>query len=132
MLILILITPPPILTASIPEATPGPSHQEEEDEDDEEEDEESEVLQCDFNPISQRLKKKKIDGNGFAAAKPSAGIKGSKHQIGDDPPPPPDFPQSTGLRLFPLTGKFTTTRASPWFPTMHCVCFNPTDQLLSV
>lgn len=47
-------------------------------------------------------------------------------------PPPPDFPQSTGLRLFPLTGKFTTTRASPWFPTMHCVCFNPADQLLSV
>lgn len=32
---------------------------------------------CDFNFILQHLKKKKIDGNVFAAEEPSAGIKGS-------------------------------------------------------
>lgn len=63
--------------------------EEEEDVDEEEEeDEEEEVPQCDFNPILQRLKKKKINGNGLAAGEPSSGIRGSKQKIGDDPPTP--------------------------------------------
>lgn len=87
--------------------------EEEEDADEDEEDEESEVLQCDSNPILLRLKKKKINGNGFEAGEPSAGIKGSKHKIEHDPPnniaTTASFPQCTALLLFPLTRKFTTT-----------------------
>lgn len=96
--------------------------QEEEDADEEEEDEESEVLQCDSNPILLRLKKKKINGNGFEAGEPSAGIRGSKHKIERDPPPRntiASFPQCTGLLLFPLTRKFTTTPHLQ-LPTMQC------------
>lgn len=92
--------------------------QEEEDADEEEEDEESEVLQCDSNPILLRLKKKKINGNGFEAGEPSAGIRGSKHKIERDPHSRNTiaaFPQCTGLLLFPLTRKFTTT-PHPNFP----------------
>lgn len=60
---------------------------EEEDGEEEEEDEVGGPTRSDFNPILQRLKKKKINGNGFAAGEPSAGIRGSKQKIGDDPPP---------------------------------------------
>lgn len=75
--------------------------QEEEDADEEEEDEESEVLQCDSNPILLRLKKKKINGNGFEAGEPSAGIRGSKHKIERDPPPAiPSPPSHNALGYF--------------------------------
>lgn len=93
--------------------------EEEEDVDEEEEeDEESEVPQCDFNSILQQLKKKKINGNGFAAGEPSSGIRGSKQKIGDDPPHTA-VPQCTVPLLFPLRRKFIPP-PPPKFPTMHC------------
>ena len=37
-------------------------------------------------------------------------LKAANTRLETTPLPPPNFPQSTGLLLFPLTGKFTTTR----------------------
>lgn len=103
--------------------------QEEEDADEEEEDEESEVLQCDSNPILLRLKKKKINGNGFEAGEPSAGIRGSKHKIERDPPP-------QYHRLLPTMHWATSIPANekvyhnPPPPTSHnaMLHFNPNQQ----
>lgn len=85
--------------------------QDEEYGEEEEEDEDWEVPQCDFNPICRRQQKKKIDGNGVAVSKPSAGIKGGGQMRAGDVA----IPQCTALCLFMLTTKFTTNA-----PTMHC------------
>lgn len=103
--------------------------QEEEDADEEEEDEESEVLQCDSNPILLQLKKRKINGNGFEAGEPSAGIRGSKHKIERDPPP-------QYHRLLPTMHWATSIPANekvyhnPPPPTSHnaMLHFNPNQQ----
>lgn len=72
----------------------------------EEEDEEWVVPMCNFNFISQHLKKKKIDGNVFAADEPSAGIKGSGKRRERTPNPHSAVPQCTRAQRFTLTTKF--------------------------
>lgn len=99
--------------------------EEEEEDKEEERDEELEVPQCDFNPILQRLKKKKINGNGLAAGEPSSGIRGSKQKIGDDPPTP--HSHNALHSCYSCRETSLPPQLPLKLPTMHC--FLPSLQL---